>query len=171
MQGSLKSSTERKLGDPSQQDEEAQSGCASLCSCFASRKLPRDRPRTFSFDRLENDELYESNYIKTTKYSLLTFLPLALLFQFKRFANIYFVFVAILQSIPALSALNPLTAWIPLILVLSLSLIREAFEDYGRYKLDKTTNNAVNYKYNSESGTFEMVKASSLNVGDFVLIQ
>ena len=49
----------------------------------------------------------------------------ALTLQFKRFANIYFLVIAILQTIPAISPLSPLTAWAPLIVVLGISMIRE----------------------------------------------
>ena len=44
--------------------------------------------------------------------------------------------VAILQSIPVLSPLPPITAIAPLVMVLAISMIREAFEDWGRYKSD-----------------------------------
>ena len=49
----------------------------------------------------------------------------AVLLQFKRLANIYFLIIGILQSIPAISPLGPLTAWAPLIVVLAISVLRE----------------------------------------------
>lgn len=49
----------------------------------------------------------------------------SLLLQFERLANIYFLVIAILQSIPAISPLGPLTAWAPLIVVLGISMMRE----------------------------------------------
>jgi hypothetical protein len=39
---------------------------------------------------------FKSNYIRTTKYTAITFLPLCLFQQFKRLANIYFLLMAIL---------------------------------------------------------------------------
>ena len=39
---------------------------------------------------------YISNYIRTTKYTIFSFLPLGLLYQFFRFSNCYFLFVTIL---------------------------------------------------------------------------
>ena len=78
-----------------------------------------------------------SNYIRTTKYTIITFLPIGLIYQFMRLSNCYFLFVTILQSIPAVSPLSPLTAIFPLMFVLSISMAREAFEDYNRYKSDK----------------------------------
>lgn len=80
---------------------------------------------------------YASNYISTTKYNLITFLPLALAIQFKRYANIYFLVCAILQSIPLISPLNPASAIAPLAFVLFLSVTREGYEDYKRWKSDR----------------------------------
>lgn len=52
----------------------------------------------------------------------------------------YFLIIAILQSIPEISPLTPVTAIIPLVFVLGISMIREGLEDYFRYKSDKETN-------------------------------
>ena len=50
------------------------------------------------FNNEEKNKLQKniSNYIKTTKYSAVSFLPMSLLYQFYRFSNIYFLFIAIL---------------------------------------------------------------------------
>jgi hypothetical protein len=60
----------------------------------------------------------------------------SLLVQFKRLANIYFLLIAVLQSISVISPLSPATAWVPLIVVLAISMLREGYEDYQRYKSD-----------------------------------
>ena len=85
-------------------------------------------------------EKHESNYIRTTKYTMWSFLPLSLMYQFRREANIYFLLQAVLNSIPAVSAMNPITAILPLIFVLGVSMLREGLEDYQRYKSDVSTN-------------------------------
>lgn len=81
---------------------------------------------------------FMSNYIRTTKYTIFSFLPMSLIYQFQRFSNIYFLVMTILQSIPLISPLSPATAIFPLIFVLTVSMIREGFEDYSRYKSDKS---------------------------------
>lgn len=58
-----------------------------------------------------------------------------------RLANCYFLIIAILLSIKIISPLNPLTAWSPLIIVIGISMIREGYEDFQRYKSDKKLNN------------------------------
>ena len=84
---------------------------------------------------------FKNNKIDTTKYNFITFIPKALLIQFVRLANIYFLVCAILQCIPIISPLTPVTAVVPLVFVLSVSIIREGIEDYSRAKLDKQQNN------------------------------
>ena len=78
-----------------------------------------------------------SNYIKTTKYNAVTFVFLALLNQFKRFANVYFLVTSILSAFPQISPFNPLSAGLPFVFVLMLSVIREGIEDLQRYKSDR----------------------------------
>jgi hypothetical protein len=83
---------------------------------------------------------FVTNYISTTQYTLWNFLPLSLFNQFRRIANFYFLIIAILQSIPSISPLNPVTAIAPLIFVVGVSMLRDGYEDYKRYKADKETN-------------------------------
>ena len=60
-------------------------------------------------DNIKNKEQYnfKDNEINTKKYNIITFLPKALLLQFIRVANIYFLVTAILQCIPIISPLGP----------------------------------------------------------------
>ena len=75
---------------------------------------------------------FKKNKINTRKYNWITFIPHCLLIQFLRPANIYFLISAILNCIPQISPLSPITAILPLIFVLAVSLIREAVEDCKR---------------------------------------
>ncbi|XP_017487850.1 PREDICTED: probable phospholipid-transporting ATPase IM [Rhagoletis zephyria] len=72
---------------------------------------------------------YADNFIKTSKYTLLTFLPFNLLEQFQRLANFYFLCLLVLQLIPAISSLTPVTTAIPLIGVLTLTAVKDAYDD------------------------------------------
>ena len=80
------------------------------------------------------------NTINTTKFNIFTFLPKGLLYQFSRLSNIYFLFTAIIQSIPLISPLTSITAIVPLIFVLGVSMIRELIEDLARHKYDNINN-------------------------------
>ena len=117
----------------------------------------------------ENKKLYISNYISTTKYTALNFIPLSLLLQFKRYANIYFLFMAVLQSIPLISPLNPFSSIAPLIFVISLSMMREGYEDLSRRKSDQELNSSMSVKY--QDGGWKRVEWKHIYVGDIVRIK
>lgn len=89
-----------------------------------------------------------NNAIKTTKYSLLSFFPKNLFEQFHRFANIYFLAIVILNLIPEINAFGKYIAMAPLIFVLSVTAIKDLFEDRRRYKSDKAVNNSICYVFN-----------------------
>ena len=55
-------------------------------------------------------------------------------------ANVYFLIVAILASIPGITPISPMTSWAPLIFVLGIAILREGLEDYSRGKNDKELN-------------------------------
>ena len=121
-------------------------------------------------DTLRNSEKYDfpPNKINTKKYNWLTFVPHALLIQFARPANIYFLVSAILNCIPAISPISPITAILPLVFVLAVSLIREAIEDCSRQRLD--------YKQNTEPATVYRNKkwdesiSGDLRIGELILV-
>ncbi|TMW57079.1 hypothetical protein Poli38472_003004 [Pythium oligandrum] len=97
----------------------------------------------FQIERDERTHLkptYISNEIRTYKYTLINFLPLCLLQEFRRGANIYFLAIAVLQSIPLISPLTPVTAIAPLVFVICVSLLREAMEDRKRRISDRVIN-------------------------------
>ena len=78
--------------------------------------------------------------IRTTKYTILTFLPRNLFEQFHRLANVYFLFIVILNWVPAVNAFGREVAMLPLIFVLGVTSIKDAYEDRRRAKQDKETN-------------------------------
>ncbi|VDO69515.1 unnamed protein product [Schistosoma mattheei] len=80
------------------------------------------------------------NYIKTTKYTLLTFIPYNLWEQLHRFANIYFIFILILNFIPEIDAFAKEIAPIPVLITLIIVAIKDAYEDFRRYLSDRKVN-------------------------------
>lgn len=90
-----------------------------------------------------NDQIqltkYPDNTVSTTKYSLLTWLPKSLLFQFKRISNIYFLVITILQLMP-FSPKQPASMIMTFALVLIFTSLKEGYEDYQRFKQDKEVN-------------------------------
>ena len=81
-----------------------------------------------------------TNRIKTTKYTAFSFLPKNMFEQFHRFANLYFVFIVLLNWVPQVNAFGKEVAMIPLLFVLSVTAVKDAYEDYRRYRSDKRIN-------------------------------
>uniref|UniRef100_A0A8D3D7I8 Phospholipid-transporting ATPase n=1 Tax=Scophthalmus maximus TaxID=52904 RepID=A0A8D3D7I8_SCOMX len=111
----------------------------AFCSLFFRAEEERnlranDRPSNRSYQ-------YANNAIKTSKYNLLTFLPLNLFEQFRRLANAYFLFLLFLQLIPQVSSLSWFTTAVPLLLVLSISAVKDASDDINRHRSDNQVNN------------------------------
>ena len=108
-----------------------------------------------------------------TEYTLLTFLPVNLLEQFRKKANFYFLIIAIL-AFTSLSPKSPVFSVTPLTLVLAISAVKEAYEDYKRYEMDKEINNRIVEvcRPNAEGKDWKFRKTTwqNLEVGDMVRI-
>lgn len=124
------------------------SGLASAWASWTGRGNADSNVRTIVSNLLYHDQKtkdhpnrnYARNGIKTTKYSVWSFIPLNLLEQFRRVANIYFVGLAVLNFIPAVNAFQPQVAIIPISVILSLTAIKDAWEDFRRYQSDRQLN-------------------------------
>ncbi|KAL4302308.1 hypothetical protein GQ457_10G025370 [Hibiscus cannabinus] len=111
---------------------------------------------------------YRGNSISTTKYNFFTFLPKGLYEQFRRVANLYFLTVSILSATPY-SPVHPVTNVVPLSLVLLVSLIKEAFEDWKRFQNDMAINNSpVDVLLNQK---WESIPWKKLQVGDIIKVK
>ncbi len=98
----------------------------------ASRSTPLIDERT--------DRPYMNNSIRSSRYTILTFLPYQLWFQFSKAANFYFLITGILQLIPGLSTTGTYTTILPLLFFLCFSMAREGWDDFRRYRLDMVEN-------------------------------
>ncbi len=100
--------------------------------CERGPKFPT--PYNFQFNSVSeppNADEFETNYIRTAKYrwydfliSMIWFIKEALLLQYTRIANVYFLFIGILSSIPAISPVSSATIWGPIAIVLLISIAR-----------------------------------------------
>uniref|UniRef100_A0A8C2G470 Phospholipid-transporting ATPase n=1 Tax=Cyprinus carpio TaxID=7962 RepID=A0A8C2G470_CYPCA len=73
-----------------------------------------------------------SNHVSTAKYNVLTFLPRFLYSQFRRAANSFFLFIALLQQIPDVSPTGRWTTLVPLLFILLVAAVKEVIEDLVR---------------------------------------
>ncbi|KAL3278639.1 hypothetical protein HHI36_016178 [Cryptolaemus montrouzieri] len=135
---------------------------------FRRGYMPCDNQRRIrANNRQHNSQFrYANNYIKTSKYSLLTFLPLNLFEQFQRLANFYFLCLLVLQLIPAISSLTPITTALPLIGVLGLTAIKDAYDDIQRHLSDSHVNNRKSRLV--RMGKLVQERWSNVQVGDVI---
>jgi hypothetical protein len=99
---------------------------------------------------------FETNFVKTSRYTVFTFLPLNLFIQFQRLANFYFLVVATLAFTPY-SPMNGVTYLGPLFLVLAITALTDAVEDYARHKSDAEENARKTWVFDTASGNFAIV--------------
>src|SRR5690349_2002550 len=107
------------------------------------------------------------NTITTTKYNLFTFVLTPLLFQFSRAANIYFLLISILTCMP-FSPKQPSSMIGTFAFVLICTMIKEAIEDYSRYKQDNLSNIRNVLKF--EKGRWNQIKCKNLRPGDIIKV-
>ncbi|XVF74379.1 hypothetical protein PTKIN_Ptkin13bG0105800 [Pterospermum kingtungense] len=112
---------------------------------------------------------YRSNYISTTKYNFLTFLPKALYEQFHRVANLYFLGAAIISVTP-LSPFSAVSMIAPLAFVVGLSMAKEALEDWRRFMQDMKVNSRK-VKVHKGEGVFGNKSWQKVQVGDVVKVE
>lgn len=119
-------------------DDEEQEECVRNRIVVPNHTIPADVPP----DKHPN-RAYTNNFISTTKYTILTFLPKNLFEQFHRFANLYFLFIVLLNWVPAINAFGKEISMMPVIFVLGVTAIKDVFEDRRRYLSDKRVNNST----------------------------
>ncbi|KAK7062688.1 phospholipid transporting ATPase [Paramarasmius palmivorus] len=86
---------------------------------------------------------YERNKVRTTKYTILTFIPKNLYEQFRRAANMFFLTLVVLQLFPIFGAASGAIAVMPLAFILTVTAIKDAVEDYRRATLDEEVNTSA----------------------------
>ncbi|KAF7216272.1 phospholipid-transporting ATPase IA isoform X2 [Nothobranchius furzeri] len=109
-----------------------------------------------------------SNRVSTAKYNALTFLPRFLYSQFRRAANAFFLFIALLQQIPDVSPTGRWTTLVPLLFILVVAAVKEIIEDLKRHNAD----NVVNKKECQvlRNGAWEIVHWEKVEVGDIIRV-
>eukprot|EP00808_Paulinella_micropora_P029694 g29305.t1 len=110
------------------------------------------------------------NYVITSHYTVLNFIPKNLFEQFHSMANLYFLFIGILQMIPAVST----TAGVPTMystlgFILAVSAFRAAAEDRVRHRSD-AKRNSYPYQVLRPKGAIKLA-TGRLSVGDVVKVK
>ncbi|XP_047316022.1 phospholipid-transporting ATPase 1 [Impatiens glandulifera] len=111
---------------------------------------------------------FAGNSIKTSKYSIFSFLPRNLFEQFHRVAYIYFLVIAILNQLPQLAVFGRGASIMPLAFVLLVTAVKDAYEDWRRHRSDRIENNRLaSVLVNNQ---FHMKKWKDIQVGEIIKI-
>ncbi|OKL60853.1 hypothetical protein UA08_03203 [Talaromyces atroroseus] len=120
---------------------------------------------------------FVKNWIRSNRYTPLTFLPRQLFAQFSKLANFYFLCFALMQLIPGLSTIGNKTNIVPLMIFVSISMAKEGFDDYRRHRLDSQENRQVVLSLDKRTPTiaeclnWRKTQWRSLAVGDIIRLQ
>eukprot|EP00158_Paraphelidium_tribonemae_P009096 Partr_v1_DN28769_c2_g1_i1_m62345 putative ATPase, class VI, type len=110
---------------------------------YANVRLPDDllEDSRVSKGRYLPKASYMENGIHTSKYSIWSFLPKNLFEQFRKIANSFFLLLVVLQLFEPFLIVHPLVAAFPIIFIVTVTALKDAVEDYRRWKSDRLVNN------------------------------
>ncbi|KAG9081562.1 hypothetical protein FRC06_005505, partial [Ceratobasidium sp. 370] len=113
-------------------------------------------------------EGYPTNYVSTSKYNLITFVPKFFAEQFSKYANVFFLFTALIQQVPDVSPTNKYTTIAPLSLVLLASAFKEVSEDLKRHQSDAELNARTCQVLDPNTVSFVNKPWRDVKVGDVI---
>lgn len=96
--------------------------------------------RVIHLDGKSTPRSFSSNTLNNQKYTLLSFLPLLLYNEFKFFFNMFFLLIALSQFVPFLKVGLLVTYVAPLVFVLTITMLKEAYDDMQRLRRDRELN-------------------------------
>ena len=124
-----------------------------------------------SHDRtLAKTHHYAHNVVHTSKYTWYDFLPRNIFEQFHRIANVYFLALVVLNWIPQLNVFGKEISMFPLIFVLTVTAVKDAYEDIRRRRSDIELNSRT-CRVVTPSGALAVRHWADVHVGDVVFLE
>ncbi|XP_060681806.1 phospholipid-transporting ATPase IH isoform X1 [Hemiscyllium ocellatum] len=109
---------------------------------------------------------YPDNRIVSSKYTFWNFIPKNLFEQFRRIANFYFLIIFLVQLIID-TPTSPVTSGLPLFFVITVTAIKQGYEDWLRHKADNAVNRCPVHVI--QGGKVVQKQSRKLQVGDIVM--
>uniref|UniRef100_A0A665UV91 Phospholipid-transporting ATPase n=1 Tax=Echeneis naucrates TaxID=173247 RepID=A0A665UV91_ECHNA len=113
----------------------------------------------------DNSELSENRLI--IFYTIWNFVPKNLFEQFRRIANFYFLIIFLVQLMID-TPTSPVTSGLPLIFVITVTAIKQGYEDWLRHNADNEVNGAPVFVV--RSGSLVQTRSKNIRVGDIVRV-
>ncbi|XP_015671871.2 probable phospholipid-transporting ATPase IF, partial [Protobothrops mucrosquamatus] len=110
---------------------------------------------------------FAENRIISSKYTVWNFVPKNLFEQFRRVANFYFLIIFLVQLMID-TPTSPITSGLPLFFVITVTAIKQGYEDWLRHKADNEVNGAPVYVV--RSGGLVKTRSKNIRVGDIVRV-
>uniref|UniRef100_A0A672VE07 Phospholipid-transporting ATPase n=1 Tax=Strigops habroptila TaxID=2489341 RepID=A0A672VE07_STRHB len=108
------------------------------------------------------------NRIVSSKYTLWNFLPKNLFEQFRRIANFYFLIIFLVQVIVD-TPTSPVTSGLPLFFVITVTAIKQGYEDWLRHRADNEVNKSNVFIV--ENAKQVQKESEKIKVGDIVEVK
>ena len=186
---SSRSNSDIESGTTNKAQEEEQQ--ASLQSSGSNKKPPRKKsifaserekciPLQIIGQESSPPKTFAPNVIVTSKFTIFNLIPLFLLEQFSRVANVYFLVVSILEmncfntdtELFDISLTNGSSSNLPILcMVLFIELITQVLEDRKKHIADATANAKPSRWFNPATNKLEDVKWRDLKVGDLIQVK
>ena len=139
-------------------------------NCFWRREKYTSRTLELPIEeRDQRKRRFPPNVIRNQKYTIFSFLFIILYEQFRFFFNLYFLLVALSQTLSVLQIGYRFTYIAPLTFVLMLTIGKEAWDDYIRFKRDKEANSQL-YQKLTRQGLLD-ISSANIRVGDLLLVE
>ncbi|XP_059588859.1 phospholipid-transporting ATPase IG isoform X2 [Alligator mississippiensis] len=108
------------------------------------------------------------NRIVSSKYTVWNFLPKNLFEQFRRIANFYFLIIFLVQVIVD-TPTSPVTSGLPLFFVITVTAIKQGYEDWLRHRADNEVNKSNVFVI--ENAKQVRKESEKIKVGDIVEVK
>uniref|UniRef100_A0A8C2J2M3 Phospholipid-transporting ATPase n=1 Tax=Cyprinus carpio TaxID=7962 RepID=A0A8C2J2M3_CYPCA len=111
---------------------------------------------------------FPDNRVVSSKYTFWNFIPKNLFEQFRRIANFYFLIIFLVQLIID-TPTSPMTSGLPLFFVITVTAIKQGYEDWIRHKADNAVNQCPVHVI--QHGKVVRKQSQKLQVGDIVQVK
>uniref|UniRef100_A0A665UX66 Phospholipid-transporting ATPase n=1 Tax=Echeneis naucrates TaxID=173247 RepID=A0A665UX66_ECHNA len=111
---------------------------------------------------------FPDNRIVSSKYTFWNFIPKNMFEQFRRVANFYFLIIFLVQLIID-TPTSPITSGLPLFFVITVTAIKQGYEDWLRHKADNAVNQCPVHVV--QHGKVVRKQSRKIRVGDIVCVK